>query len=366
MAERILTSRELNRATLARQLLLERATLPAVAAIERLVGLQAQTVNAPYIGLWTRLWDFRRADLTDPLTARAVVRATLMRATLHLFTAADYIALRADLQPALSRALQAFFGRRAQGLDHARLVAAAQAAVAESPRTFSELRAILSAIEPDRDAEALAYVVRTHLPLVQAPPAGTWGQGGSPTHVTADAWLGRPIAEPAGPRALILRYLAAFGPASVQDVQTWSGLVGLNQAIAALKPELRTFRDERGRELFDLPDAPAPNADTPAPPRFLPEYDNLLLSHADRTRVVADEHRPRIFLSAGRVRSTFLIDGVVHGAWRIERGAKAATLVIEPFAPLPAAARAALLEEGERLVRFVEDGSASCVVRVEA
>ncbi len=171
-AERILILRELNRATLARQLLLDRATIPVPDAVARLVGLQAQVPNPPYIGLWTRLRDFRRDDLTRLLEERRVVRAPLLRSTLHLFTAEDYALLRPALQPALTRALAAFFGRRAKGLDIARLVAAARAHLQETPRTFTELRALLSDLEPDRDPEALAYAVRTHLPLVQAPPGG--------------------------------------------------------------------------------------------------------------------------------------------------------------------------------------------------
>ncbi len=364
MADRILTLRELNRATLARQLLLDRAPLPVPQAIERLVGLQAQVPNPPYIGLWTRLRDFRRDALTGLMKERQVVRATLMRSTLHLMTAGDYLLLRGALQPALTRALGAFFGQRAKGLDIDRLVAAARAWVEEAPRTFTELRALLSELEPDRDPEALAYAVRTHLPLVQVPPRGTWGSGGSPAHANAASWLGRPLAAPEeGLRPLVLRYLAAFGPASVKDVQTWSGLVRLRDPIEELKPELRSFRDERGGELLDLPDLPLPPADAPAPPRFLPEYDNLVLSHADRTRVVPDKYRSSVFLSAGRVRATFLVDGFVRGTWKIERARGTAALVIEPLEPLSGEARDALVEEGERLVRFVEDGAEAFEVR---
>lgn len=363
-AERILTLRELNRATLARQLLLDRAALPVPDAVARLVGLQAQVPNPPYIGLWTRLRDFRRDDLTRLLEERRIVRAPLLRSTLHLFTAEDYALLRPALQPALTRALAAFFGRRAKGLDIARLVAAARAHLQETPRTFTELRALLSDLEPDRDPEALAYAVRTHLPLVQAPPGGAWGSGGSPAYALAEPWLGRSLADPEEALPLLIRrYLSAFGPATVQDIQAWSGLTGLKGVVAALKPELRRYRDERGKELLDLPDLPLPPADAPAPPRFLPEYDNLVLAHADRTRVIADEHRPKVFLSAGRVRATFLVDGFVHGAWRIERARGSATLIIEPFSPLPEAARDALAAEGERLVRFSEDGATTHAVR---
>ena len=363
-ADRVLTLRELNRATLARQMLLDRESLPVSDAVERLVGLQAQVPNPPYIGLWTRLQDFRRDDLTRLLEQREVVRATLMRATLHLMTAGDYLLLRPALQPALTRSLRSIGGKRLEGLDLDRLVAAARTSVEEAPRTFTELRGLLSGLEPDRDPSALAYLVRTHLPLVQAPPGGVWGTGGSPTHALAESWLGAPLADPKESlRALLLRYLAAFGPGSVRDIQTWSGLVRLKDPIEELKPELRIFRDENGNELLDLPDAPLPPADAPAPPRFVPEYDNLVLAHADRTRVISDEHRSRVFLSAARVRATFLLDGFVGGTWKIEKIKGAATLVIEPFEPLPEAARDALLEEGERLIRFVEDAAEAFEVR---
>ena len=240
MADRPLTLRELNRATLARQLLLGREELAASAAIERLAGLQAQVPNPPYIGLWTRLTAFRRDDLTRLLEQRAVVRATLLRSTLHLFTARDYLLLRPALQPALTRALGAFFGKRAKGLDIDRLVTAARAAVEEAPRTFTELRPLLSRIYPDRDPEALAYAVRTHLPLVQVPPGGTWGSGGSPAHALAESWLGGSLAAPEESlRALLRRYLAAFGPATVQDFQAWSGLTGMKGAIEGLSGSFR-------------------------------------------------------------------------------------------------------------------------------
>ena len=364
MAERVLTRRELNRATLARQLLLERAPIPALDAVERLVGLQAQVAAPPYIGLWTRLREFRREDLTLLLERREVVRAPLMRSTLHLASAADYPWLRPALQPALDRALNAFFGKRARSLDVGRLIAPVRAWLEERPRTTGELRTLLSGIEPDQDPDALAYAVRNNLPLVQVPSSSAWGYGASPAYVTAERWLGRPVPDAEeSVRRLVHRYLAAFGPASVRDVQAWAGMTGLKGAVEELKPELRAYRGERGVELLDLPDLPLPPADTPAPPRFVPEYDNLVLSHADRSRIVPEEYRPSIYLSAGRVRATFLVEGFVRGAWRTERAGKAAALVIEPFEPLPREANDALTEEGERLVRFIEEGAEEFVVR---
>lgn len=366
MAHPVLTLRELNRAMLARQLLLDRATLPVPDAIERLVGLQAQVPSPPYIGLWTRLRNFRREDLTRLMEERQVVRATLMRSTLHLMTAKDYLLLRPALQPALTRALDSFFGKRAKGLDVDRLVEAAREHLEEEPRAFGELGALLSEIEPERDPAALAYAARTYLPMVQVPSGSSrWGYSNRPPYANAGAWIGRPLSGLEDPRDLVLRYLAAFGPATVKDVQTWSGLVRLKSRIEEMKSELRIFRDERGNELIDLPDMPLPAdlADIPAPPRFLPEYDNLVLAHADRTRVVPDEYRSSIFLSAARVRATFLVDGFVCGTWKIEKARRVATLVIVPFEPLKQENRDAMAEEGELLVRFIEDGAEAFKVR---
>jgi len=363
VSERILTLRELNRATLARQMLLERETIPVLDAIERLVGLQAQVPSPPYVGLWTRLRDFRREDLTRLMGERLVVRATLMRATLHLMTAADYLLLRPALQPALTRSLRSIAGRRTQGLDVEELVATVRAFFVEEPRAFAELNATLSELLPDRDPSVLAYAVRTHLPLVQVPTGGTWGYSGRIPYTPAESWLGEPLAASQDPRRLFFRYLAAFGPATVMDFQAWSGLTRTKEAIEALKPELRVFRDEKGNELLDLPDAPLPPGEAPAPVRFVPDYDNLVLSHADRTRVISDEHRPKVFLSAARVRATFLIDGLVRGAWKVEKKGRAATLTIEPFEPLADEDRDALIEEGERLLRFVADGARTAEVR---
>lgn len=357
-----LTLRELSRATLARQMLLDREILPVPDAVRRLIGLQAQVALPPYVGLWTRLEGFRLNDLTDLLKERRIVRATLMRSTLHLMDADDYLRLRPALQPALARALNAFFGKRARGLDAGRIVAVARAYLDEEPRAYGELRSSLADLHPDRDPEALAYAARTYLPMVQVPDGGAvWGYSNRPPYATSEAWLGGPPLGPAEPRELILRYLAAFGPATVRDVQAWSGMVRLKEPVEALRPELRTFRDEGGRELFDLPEAPLPAAgSSPAPVRFLPEYDNLVLSYADRTRFIADEHRSRVFLSAGRVRATFLVDGFVAGTWRVarERGAPA-KLEIEPFGPLPRNEREALDEEGERLLGFLTGAEAS-------
>lgn len=366
MTERVLSLRELNRTTLCRQMLLEREGFTPYDAVRRLAGLQAQVPNPPYIGLWTRLRGFERGHLTDLVEGRRVVRSSMMRATLHLTTAEDYPLLRPAIQAALDRSLRSIAGKRLDGLDLDRLVSEARRMVEDEPRTFKEIQERLVEMEPDRDPSALAYLVRMRLPLVQTPPAGIWGRGDSPRFALPEPWLGAPLADPGESlRALVFRYLAAFGPADAKDFQAWSGVIGAKTFLEGMRPELRLFRDENGRELLDLPDGPLPAADTPTPPRFVPEYDNLVLGHADRRRVIADGDRKKVFLSAARVRATFLIDGFVAGAWKIEKTRKSAALVVEPFAPLAPRDRDALAEEGERLLRFATDGQPELGVRFE-
>jgi hypothetical protein len=365
-AERTLTRRELNRATLARQLLLERAALPVADAVRRVAALQAQAQNPPYIGLWTRLRDFDRSELTRALHDREVVRATLMRSTIHIATAADYLRWRGPLHPALVRAFQGFHGGAARQLDAEPVVAAALELFAEEPRTFAELRSALAERWPDVRPETMAYAVRAHLPLVQVPPAGTWRHGGEIRYTLAEPWLGEAPAESPSPRELVLGYLAAFGPATVKDAQTWAGMTRLRPTFEELRPSLRVFRDEAGRELFDVPDGPLPGPATDAPPRFLPDFDNLILSHEDRSRFVPDEHRKKVFRPAGVVRATFLVDGTVRGTWKLERAKRTVTLVVEPFAPLAGPVRAALAEEAERLGRWATDDGEDAAVRFES
>jgi hypothetical protein len=364
MPNETITLRALNRATLARQMLLTREKVPALKAIERLAGLQAQVARPPFVGLWTRLEGFQREELLKLLHQRKVVRATLMRCTLHLMSAKDYLALRSALQPVLNAAMRSALGERTKGVDLDALTTAARQFFAE-PRTFTALREALAKEFPQTDERALGYTVRTKVPLVMVPDGTPWGFPANADFTVADSWLGETPAAGEKPHALIQRYLAAFGPATAADVQTWSGLKGVAPVLEELRPKLRVLRDERGRELFDLPKAPRPPEDTPAPVRFLPDFDNLVLAHADRTRIIAEEHRPRIVTKNLLVLATFLVDGMVAGTWKVVVEKKTATLVISPFGTLPATARKELLAEGEALVHFMEPEAAQHAVRVE-
>src|SRR5215213_6102514 len=359
----LLTRRRLNRATLARQMLLQRERGSAVVVVERLCGMQAQEPRPPFPGLWTRLHGFRRQDLHRALHDRMIVRGTLMRGTLHLMSAADYVAHRMTLQPMLTRSL-ALLGARDSGLQAEEVLPVARALLSERPRTFGELRVALVETFPGINDRALGFTVRMSLPLVMMPTEDRWGFPADSRFGLAENWLGTPVAKEANLEALLLRYLAAFGPATAADMQQWSGLQKIKPVLESLRPRLAEFHDERGRTLFDLPDAPRPIEETPAPPRFLPEFDNLVLSHADRTRVLADEHRHFVLgAKNGRIPATFLVDGWVAGTWRVERKRQAATLAMTPFDPLPKNVAAGLSEEGDALLRFLEDDAVTFDVR---
>jgi hypothetical protein len=360
-----LSRRALGRATLARQMLLARERLPALKAVERLVAMQAQWPRPPFVGLWCRLHGFERSQLTTLLRERQVVRATFVRATLHLVAAKDFLALRPSLQPMLDGGLAAVLRDRAQGLDPARLCAQARRFLAKGPRTFEEVREHLAKDAPKADVRAMGYAVRLSLPLVQVPaPDATWAFPADSCFAVAEDWLGRALPGDTGtPAALVLRYLAAYGPAGLADIQAWSGFRGLRETLEALRPRLRVFRDEQGREVFDVPDAPRPSEDVPAPVRLVPEYDNLITARTD-DRFVAKADRPRVYLSALRIAATVLVDGRVAGTWGVERKKSAAVLTIAPFAPLPARARQDALAEGDALLRFLEPDAATHDVRV--
>jgi hypothetical protein len=330
-------------------MLLERAPVSALEALERLVGMQAQAPRAPYVGLWSRLEQFDGEELSELISSRRAVRAPLMRATLHLVTASDFLALRGVVQPVLERS---FAGAPfdIKGIERPALLAAGEALLAERALTRPELGAALARRWPEHDPASLAQAITYLVPVVQVPPRGLWGSSGAARWTLAESWLGEAPTCVASRESLVLRYLAAFGPATVRDVQSWSGLTRLVDVVDGLRPQLCTFRDERGAELFDLPDAPRPGPDTPAPPRFLPEYENLLLSHADRSRFLPDGERVPLPPGLGARTGTLLVDGFVRAIWSIRRSGAAAMLQITPFDRL--ADRDAIREEGARLLGF--------------
>lgn len=362
MADSTISARALNRATLARQMLLARERVKPVAAIERLAGMQAQWPRPPFVGLWTRLEAFSRDDLLNAVERREVVRGTFMRGTIHLISKKDYLAFRQTLQPALNEGL-AVVRDRIKHLDVAAVVAQGRAFFMRAPETFSALRDHLKGGGKAVDERALAYTIRMHLPLLQTPSEGSpWGWAASSNFAVAESWLGSPVEAVERPDALATRYLAAFGPATANDFKTWSGLPAAKEIFEALRPKLRVLRDDRKRELFDLPKAPRPGDDVDVPARFLPEFDNLLLSYADKSRFVPGAYRSRLTSRNLLLPATFLVDGLVAGTWAVERKRQVATLAMAPFTAVAKKARAALEEEGERLVRFIEPGAGSYAV----
>jgi hypothetical protein len=361
----VLDRRALNRSLLERQLLLRRHELSAFDAMEHLVGLQAQAPDPPYVGLWTRLACFRPDELSRMILDRRVVRVALMRNTLHLVTAEDCLKLRPLVQPAIGRNLYSGNAQRAavKEIDAGELVVAGRALLEERPLTARELGELLRERWPDQDPAALARAIRNLVPLVQVPPRGVWGEHGPAAHTTIEAWLGQRLDHDPSSEEMVMRYLGAFGPASVKDAQTWSGLTRLREVFERLRPRLRTFRDQGGTELFDLPDGPRPDPDVPSPVRFVAAFDNLILSHADRSRVIATEHRKAIASKNGMVPATFLVDGFVLGTWKVVRDRGEATLWLAPFEHLPQREREALTEEGGRLLHFMTDGAGEFEIR---
>jgi hypothetical protein len=283
-----------------------------------------------------------------------VVRAALLRTTIHLVTAEDCLAMRPVVQHILERVFRSTaFYRNVRDVDLEELLAVGRQALHEQPLTGPALRATLAERWPDHNAESLAYAVRYIIPLVQIPPRGVWGKGGQVNWTTVEAWLGQPVSDDRSPDWLVPRYLAAFGPASVMDMQNWSGLSKLSEVFDRMRPELRTFRNEDGVELFDLPDAPRPDPGQPAPVRFLPQYDNLLLGHADRTRFIPLERRERYVTG-----NAFMVDGLFRGVWKPRRTKNGTALEIDPFVPLSRSEEEAVLAEASRLLDFLDPGKA--------
>jgi hypothetical protein len=301
---------------------------------------------------------FQRAHLSGALRDRSVVRATGIRATLHIVTADDYVAARPALVPMLTDGMRAL-GSRLAGLDVEETLAAARRHLASGPLTFNELRPLLVADFPAVNDRALGYVSRLLVPLVMVPTADDWGFPSTASFTLAEQWLGRPVSRDGAASDLVLRYLAAFGPATVTDFQTWSGLGRMRSVFDALRPQLATFTDTRRRELFDLPDAPRPAEDTPVPVRLLPEFDSLMLAHDDRTRVIADVHRPQVVAKNLRVNPVFLVDGVAAGLWSAQRSRATVSLSVRPFGRLSKAAWAELEGEADAVARFLHPDAAA-------
>jgi hypothetical protein len=360
----VLGRRALNRALLSRQLLLRRLPLPVGDAAEHLVGLQAQAPMPPYYGLWSRLEGFDPHELGRMLTDREAVRLTLMRWTLHLVTVADALRLRPLLQPMIERRLPPSLR-----MDHAgreELVTAARELLRDRALTARELGAALVERGLGDDATVMGNVANAYVPMVQVPPRGVWGAGGQARYATLQAWTGsQPEGEPSIDE-LVMRYLRSFGPASAKDMQNWSGLTRLKPVFERLRPQLRTFHDEQGRELFDLPDAPRPHMDVPAPVRLLGEYDNVLLGHADRRRIIPEDFPWRAMLADGRFVNNLLVDGLLRATWWIERdGKRRATLAVRPFRKLSSAEREEVAAEARRMIDFAAADAKTRDVRFE-
>jgi hypothetical protein len=356
----VLTRRALNRTLLARQGLLERADAPVEAMLERLVGMQAQEPADPYVGLWSRLAAFDPTELSTRIESRRAVRTGLMRTTLHLVTASDALALVPVMRDVSVRGFRNTpFAKALAGVDTDAALGRARTILEDAPRTPAELGAALAVEWPDRDPSSLAYLARYHLALVQVPPRGLWRRTGRTTNTTLESWLSSPLGPGASVDEIVLRYLAAFGPATVGDIRAWSWLTGLRKVVERLRPRLRTFRDERGRELFDVEDGLLVDPDTPAPVRFLPQYDNAFLSHEDRSRIDGALAWGLEFRGKGVI----LVDGRINGTWRVRRERKVAMLTVELGRALQPAERRDLDDEAERLAMFLDpDGPRETVV----
>ncbi len=358
--EPVLDSRALNRALLERQMLAGRRKISVAKALEHLVGMQSQVPDSPYYGLWSRLADFRAESLSSLIERRGAVRIALMRSTIHLVTSRDCLDLRPVLDDVQIRSLYVGgpFGRNIEGMSLDDLVARGRALLEETPRTIGQLGKALAETWPKRDPTSLGYAIRNLVPMVQIPPRGLWRTSGQTRCTTAEAWLGRSLGTHRAPNEMIKRYLAAFGPATVKDVEAWSGLRGLREHVEGMG--LRVFRDGKGSALYDLPRAPRPDASTAVPPRFLPDFDNALLAHADRSRVFATAQKRKLPIG----KPTFLVDGFVAGTWAVARQKRRAVLTLSPFERLASKDVAALTAEGAGLLAFAAAEAETREVRV--
>ncbi|MGH8914851.1 MAG: winged helix DNA-binding domain-containing protein [Acidimicrobiia bacterium] len=351
----VISRRALNRTTLHRQSLLARSTGPASGMIEHLVGMQAQNPNDPYWALWSRLEGLTVDELSGMISRREAVRGQLMRATIHLATTHDYLAIRPQLGPVFARTLgSTVFARDTTDVDREALLAMARGLLEERPMTRAELGPLLGERWPGIPVASLAQVATYLLPVIQVPPRGLWQQPGEAAWTTIESWVGRSLGAQSFAEGTIRRYLAAFGPASVGDMRMWSGMAGLREVVDRMrKPKLRRYRDERGTELLDLPQLSLVDEDTPAPPRFLPEYDNVLLGHNDRSRFFLEDIVPKAWTG------NLLVDGVLSGAWKTA-ARRRPRLEIELARKISRSELEAVSEEAERLRAFtfpnIDDG----------
>jgi Winged helix DNA-binding domain len=358
----VLDRQTLNRTLLARQFLLERVDADPLSLVEQLVGLQAQVPLDPYVACWTRLRSFDPDALGRALLDRRAVRMTLLRATLHLVSRADALRLRPLLQEMLERAFAASpFGKELAGVDLAPVLERGAELVEREPQTLTLLRAVLAEQWPEHDPNALAYAVRYLVPLVQVTPRGVWGRTAQPTVTTLAGWLGEQPAAPAAVDEYVLRYLRAFGPASTADLRTWSGLTDLSPVVARLRPRLRAYRDEQGRELLDVHDGLVVDAATP-PVRFLGQFDNVFLAHADRSRIMATVRWDASFAHRG----AFLVDGYLAGAWKLTQERGHASLAVEARVPVPSCRRRELRAEAEAFLAFRAPHASSRSIGIES
>jgi Winged helix DNA-binding domain len=358
--ERVLTTADLNRALLARQLLLERSKLPLTRALERVGGIQAQYAPSSYIGLWTRLEGFALSDLTNALERRRAVQGTLLRSTIHLVSAGDYWPFAAGSRSARQTAWLRFDKKRLSNADMKAAAKEVRAALAGRVAHRDELLELARRRDPERPTH-LWNGLSAWVELVRAPPSGTWERRRADLYALADDWLGRAEVTPEqGAMLLLRRYLGGFGPAQLADAANWAGLPVAELQATAEGLRLRRFRDEEGAELVDLQRAPLPDASTPVPVRFLPTWDATLLAHARRTQILPEDFRPLVFATkTPQSTPTFLVDGAVAGKWLVERAARKATLTLQPFETLPAKTKRNLRDEAERLVRFHEPDAES-------
>jgi hypothetical protein len=367
----VLGRRTLNRTLLARQWLSRRHDGTATDVIGHLVGLQAQSPSAPYVGVATRLTRFAHDDLAATLLDRSAVRIVTLRGTIHWSLADDALALRRWVQPGLDRGLATTWGRDLDGVDYTELAGRARELLGDATLSGEELGRLLAEDWPAVRPSVLVNGVRVLLPLVQVPPRGVWGGSGATTYATAQSWLGAADTAPdvgadrTAAHDFVRRYLGAFGPASVRDIQAWCGLTRLKEVVSDLGDEVRRYRDESGTELVDLADLEPADADDDLPPIFVAPFDNVILSHADRTRIISDPDRKAITRKNGIVPGTVLIDGFVAGIWRVDVEDDTATVVVEPFRRLPPRVVSSLTRPGEAIAAVVADTASRRGVRVE-